>query len=122
MRPGRRSGLYGVMLADEGDNSLHSLGGGDLRILVVDVDEAVAVAAHLEFFHVGQLPEAVAALHPLHQIPVIRLLQGVNQVHGGLVDGQDVQGGQDSDVGSHHGMAAVPSQSQETDMFRRTFT
>lgn len=87
---------------------------------VVDVDEGIAVVAHAQLLHIGQLAQAVAGLHPLHQVVAVLRLQGIDQVHRRLVGSQDVQRGHDADVGGDHGMAAVPSQSQETDMFRST--
>lgn len=95
-------------------------GRGDGCVVVVDIDEGIAVVAHAQLLHIAQLAQSVAGLHPLHQVVAVLRLQGVDQVHRRLVGGQDVQGGHDADVGGDHGMASKPSQSQETDMFRST--
>lgn len=53
---------------------------------------------HAEFLHVGQLAQAVATLHSLHQIVVLVLGHGIDDIDTSLVDGEDVFRRKDADI------------------------
>ena len=90
------------MLRDKGLQVLDGLPDGDAPASVVQVDDDIAVIAHAELLHVGKLPQAVTGLDALHQGMVLLLGHGVDHVHAGLVDGQDVGRGKDAHIGSNH--------------------
>ena len=56
---------------DERLESFGGLSGSDALAAVVQVDEDVAVMAHAQFLHVGQLAQAVAALNALQNVVVL---------------------------------------------------
>lgn len=70
----------------------------DFFIVLVDVKQMIPVISHAQLFHVGELAQAVAGLHALYQGVMIMLVQGVYQVYGSLVYGQDVGGRYNADV------------------------
>lgn len=92
----------------------------DFLVVLVDVKQMILVISHTQLFHVGELAQAVAGLHALYQGVMVMLTQGVYQVYGRLIHGQNVSGGYNTDVRGDYRLCCTPSQSQDTDMLRRT--
>ena len=50
-----------------GIDVLDRLGRGDNGLVIVQVDQRIAVVAHAELLHIAQLPQAVAAFNTLDE-------------------------------------------------------
>ena len=75
---------------NEGLKALGGFFGCNALAAVVQVYEHVAVVAHAELFHVGELAQTVAGLDALHQVVVLGGCHGVYDIDAGLVYSQDV--------------------------------
>ena len=80
------------ILLDKGLEAFSGILGSDALAAVVQVDENVAVVAHAEFLHVGELAQAVTALDALKHVVMLFGCHGVDDVHAGLVNRKQVGG------------------------------
>ena len=64
----------------------------DFLVVLVDVKQMIPVISNPQLFPVGELAQAVASLHALYQGVMVTLTQGVYQVYGRLIHGQNVGG------------------------------
>ena len=74
----------------------------DALAAVVEVDDHIVVVAHAEFLHIGELAKAVTGLDALHEVLVLLVVHGVDDIHAGLVEGEDVGRGEYAHVRSHN--------------------
>ena len=74
----------------------------DALAAVVKGDENIVVVTHAKFLHIGELAKAVTGLDALHEVLVFLVVHGVDDIHTGFVEGEDVGRGEDSHVGSHN--------------------
>lgn len=70
----------------------------DFLVVLINIQQMILVISHPQLFHVGELAQAVAGLHALYQGVMVMLAQGVYQIYGSLIHGQDVGGGYNTDV------------------------
>ena len=79
----------------------HRIVCSDALFVIVKIDQDIFVIAHAELFHIGKLAESVTRYHPLHHCPVVFFFHRENDVNTGLIDGQNVERSQDTDVRGH---------------------
>ena len=68
-----------------------TVSGGDNGITVICIYELIAVIAHTQLLHIAQLPQAVAALHPLNHCVTEMRRHCVDHIHTGLVHRQKIR-------------------------------
>lgn len=96
-----KTASFFILFGNEGLQAFDGFGCGYAAAAVVEVDEHIAVVAHAELFHVGELAQAVAALDAFDHVVVFGFGHGVDEVYAGLIEGEDVGRRENADVGGY---------------------
>ena len=82
--------MFPGALFAKGHDPFDSFFGRNDRIFVVDVDQLVAIVAHVQFFHVGELTKPMARFDAFDQSRTVFVFHRVDKVDAGLVKSEDV--------------------------------